>query len=201
MHHPTAAIRAATEADAEALLAIYAPYVRDTAITFEYDVPSVADFTQRIRNTLTRHPYLVAHQDGNILGYAYASPFRTRAAYAWGVETSIYIAMERRGMGLGRLLHDALELALREAGVLNMNAAIATAAHEDEHLTNASIAFHAHLGYRMVGTFEGCGYKFGRWYGMAWMEKHLGPHIPDPAPVRSFDEVRPLLRAKYGMDV
>lgn len=169
-------IRSATTADASSLLAIYAPYVEETAITFEYDVPTIEEFEHRIENTLKAYPYLVAEAEGRILGYAYASAFHPRAAYAWCIETSIYVDRELRKSGVGRKLHDALEAELRDRGILNMYACIAYPEVEDEHLTRNSAEFHAHLGYRMIGEFKQCGYKFDRWYGMVWMEKHIGEH-------------------------
>lgn len=169
-------IRPAVPEDARSLLGLYAPYVEKTAITFEYDVPTLEEFRSRIERTLARYPYLVAELDGEAAGYAYAGPFHTRAAYAWAVETSIYVNMEKKRMGLGGRLHGALESALKSQGYLNMNACIATPLKEDEYLTLDSVRFHERLGYRWVGEFRQVGYKFGRWYNMAWMEKHIGPH-------------------------
>ena len=167
-------IHEAKEADAAGLLAIYAPYVEHTAITFEYEVPTLEEFTDRIRQTKTKYPYLVAKQDGKVLGYAYAGQFHAREAYAWAVETSIYVGDFCRPQA------PLLEKALKEQGFLNMNACIAYAPKEDEYLTNNSVEFHAHLGYRMVGQFYQCGYKFGRWYDMVWMEKLIGEHGANP---------------------
>ena len=172
-------IRTATEKDAEALLEIYEPYVRETAITFEYEVPSAEEFRSRIRNTLLKYPYLVAEQNGEILGYAYAGPFHDRPAYDWAVETSIYVDCDRKHMGIGKKLHNALEEELKERGFLNMNACIAYPETKDEHLDKNSAEFHAHLGYRMVGEFHKCGYKFNRWYNMVWMEKLIGEHTTE----------------------
>lgn len=107
--HTEITIRTARESDAPALLNIYAPYIVNTAITFEYTVPSTEEFAGRIRRTLQKYPYLVAEQQNKILGYAYAGPFHERAAYDWAVETSIYVDQTQRHTGIGRLLHDALE--------------------------------------------------------------------------------------------
>lgn len=182
-------IRTAAESDAQALLAIYAPYVENTAITFEYAVPSIEEFAGRIRHTLKKYPYLVAEKNQQILGYAYASPFHERAAYDWAVETSIYVDQNRKHMGIGRLLHDALERTLKAQGILNMNACIAFTPKEDAHLNNNSVEFHTHMGYRLVGEFYQCGYKFHTWYNMVWMEKQIGEHLNDqPAPV-TFQEL------------
>ena len=175
-------IRTATLSDAQALLNIYSPYVEHTAITFEYDVPSVEEFAFRIKNTLQKYPYLVAEKNGRLLGYAYASPFHERPAYDWAVETSIYVDQNIKHQGIGRRLHDALEDALRSQGILNMNACIAYPPEEDEYLDKNSVEFHTHMGYRLVGEFYKCGYKFHRWYNMVWMEKLIGNHLSDQKP-------------------
>ena len=187
-------IRAASESDAGALLGIYAPYVEQTAITFEYDVPTEEEFRRRIRDVLRKFPYLAAEDESGVLGYAYVSPFGQRAAYGWSVETSIYVGMDQKRRGIGRRLYDALERALEAQGILNLNACIAYPAEEDPYLTRDSVAFHRKLGYRLVGQFRQCGYKFHRWYDMVWMEKHIGPHLPDQPAVKPFREVVPLLR-------
>ena len=176
-------IRTATQADAQALLNIYAPYVEHTAITFEYEVPSIEEFSSRIAHTLLKYPYLVAEINGRFLGYAYASPFHDRPAYDWAVETSIYVDQNIRHRGVGKKLHDALESALKKQGILNMNACIAYPPADDEYLDKNSVEFHSHMGYRLVGEFYKCGYKFHRWYNIVWMEKLIGEHLPDqPAP-------------------
>ena len=117
-------IRMAEEGDAEALLAIYAPYVEKTAITFEYKVPTVREFKNRIASTLKRYPYLAAVRDGRILGYAYASEFKERAAYDWAVETSVYVSEDARRTGAGSILYEALENYLKRQNVINVNACI-----------------------------------------------------------------------------
>ena len=169
--------------DVEALLAIYAPYVEETAITFEYEVPSVQAFSRRIANTLKGFPYLVLEDAEAIQGYAYAGPFKGRAAYDWAVETTIYIRQGAHGKGYGKKLYTALEDQLKLRHFLNAYACIAYSEKEDETLTHASPLFHEHMGYTLCGTFHQCGYKFGRWYDMIWMEKHLGEHISNPQPI------------------
>lgn len=128
MSDPT--IRLATPDDAPALLAIYEPYVRQTAITCEYEVPSVEEFAGRIERTLKRYPYLVMELDGRPVGYAYVSPLNSREAYDWSVETSIYLARDVRHGGLGRKLHDALKQCLIAMGITNMCALIAVPARQ-----------------------------------------------------------------------
>ena len=193
-------IRIAQPEDAEQLLAIYAPYVRETAITFEYEVPTLEEFIQRIRNTKARYPYLTAELNGQIAGYAYAGAFHARKAYDWAVETSIYVDRTKKGMGIGAELYDTLEKILKEQNILNLNACIAWPETEDEHLTKDSVKFHEHLGYRMVGEFHQCGYKFHRWYNMVWMEKHIGAHLQNQPDIKTFEEVRETLKVKYGLE-
>lgn len=174
-------VRAAKESDAKALLDIYAPYVAKTAITFEYEVPSVEEFKERIANTLKRYPYLVAEIDGVPVGYAYAGTLKNRAAYDWAVETSIYVSMDKKRCGIGRRLYEELEKRLREQNILNLYACIAYPETEDKYLTKDSVFFHQKCGYVPAGEFHRCGYKFGRWYNMVWMEKCIGEHtIPAP---------------------
>lgn len=182
-------LRVASVDDAEELLKIYTPYVQKTAITFEYDVPTPEEFRKRIENTLKKYPYLVVEKDGQLLGYTYTGPFIGRAAYGWGAELSIYLREDCRRMGLGKMLYHAIEGISRTQNILNLNACIGDPEVEDEYLTKNSIQFHSHMGYRIVGRFYQCGYKFGRWYHMVWMEKIIGEHTPEPAPVLPFPEL------------
>ena len=179
-------VRMATRADAPKLLEIYAPYVQETAITFEYEVPTVEEFQRRIENTLQKYPYLVAEQEGELLGYAYASSFHARAAYAWAVETSVYVKQDKKKCGIGRLLYEALERQLKGQNILNLYACIAYPENEDEYLTRDSVRFHQRLGFDLIGEFHKCGFKFNRWYNMVWMEKHIGEHTAMPETVEKF---------------
>lgn len=183
-------IRIASENDAEDILKIYAPYIEQTAITFEYEVPSLEEFTERIRKTLKQYPYLVAEKDGIIVGYAYVNCLKDRAAYDWAVETSIYVDMTHKHEGIGKKLYDVLEQILKEQGILNLYACIAYPETEDEYLTKDSVRFHEHLGYRMIGEFCKCGYKFDRWYHMVWMEKMIGEHHAGQSAPQAFPSVR-----------
>lgn len=175
-------IRSATPADARAMLDIYAPYVRSTAITFEYDVPGLDEFTGRVTHTTARYPWLLAEEDGRALGYAYAGPLKGRAAYDWSCETTIYLDPAAQGRGVARRLYEALEAELRARGLTNMYACIAWPEVEDEYLTGNSVRFHGHMGFVEVAHFHQCGCKFGRWYDMIWMEKMIGPHDTAPRP-------------------
>ena len=176
-------ISAAPE-DAARLLEIYAYYVKNTAVTFEYDVPAVEEFRKRIEETLKKYPYLVLKTGDGIIGYAYAGVFKNRAAYSRSCEVSIYLDRDKRRQGYGRALYAALEEKLKELGILNLYACIADPITEDEYLNKDSERFHERLGYKKVGEFHKCGYKFGRWYGMVCMEKTVGEHLAQQKPVR-----------------
>lgn len=171
-----AKIRDAKPEDAGRLLEIYAYYVENTAITFEYDTPSLKEFQQRIENTQKCYPYIVIETDGKVCGYAYAGAFIRRAAYDWSCETTIYLDHSIQKHGMGRQLYEALENRLQKMGILNLYACIGYPVVEDEYLTRNSADFHEHLGFVTVGEFHKCGYKFGRWYNMIWMEKIIGKH-------------------------
>lgn len=170
-------IRSANVDDAARTLDIYAYYVEHTAVSFEYDVPTLDEFSSRMAKTLERYPYLVLEEDGRILGYAYAGPFKGRAAYDRSCEVTIYVERSARGRGYGRALYEELERRLGEAGMLNLYACIADPLEEDEYLTRDSERFHERLGFTKVGEFHQCGYKFHRWYNMIWMEKLIGSHV------------------------
>ena len=194
-------IERVTEQDAAELLEIYAPYVERTAISFEYEVPSLEDFRGRIRSISARYPYIkAAAEDGTILGYAYAGVFKPRAAYDWAVETTVYVREDQKNSGVGKALYMALEQILAEQNILNLNACIGYPEVEDEYLTKNSVQFHEHMGYRFVGEFYKCGYKFGRWYNMVWMEKHIGEHLDDQPAIKKFDDVRIAVAEKYGIE-
>ena len=170
-------IRIAEKADLPAILDIYAPYILTSTATFEYDVPSPEAFAARFDEITTRFPWLVWEEDGEILGYAYASPPYTRAAYAWCAEPSVYLRPEARGRGLGKKLYAALEEILRCQGYQVLYALIT---EENE----GSLRFHERCGYAFRVLFPNCGFKFGRWLGLIWMEKRLkSVEIPSNPPV------------------
>lgn len=184
MNQEEICIEKVTEEDAEALLEIYAPYVKNTAISFEYEVPSSEEFRERIQTISSRLPYIKAISGNRILGYAYAAPFKTRRAYDWSVEATVYVKQNLRRQGIGKMLYRALESSLQEMGIRNMNACIAVPEKEDSHLTNDSQLFHESMGFQLVGTFHKSGYKFHTWYDMIWMEKMLGEHKENQPEVR-----------------
>lgn len=177
-------VRKASAEDAAALLAIYTPYVLRTAVSFEYEPPSAEEFLSRMERTAREgYPFLAAEEDGRIIGYAYAGPFIRRPAYGRCAETTVYIREDRRRRGAGHALYTALEGILAEKGILNLYACVAVSEDaEDPYLTDASVRFHSREGFALAGRFRSCGYKFGRWYDMVWMEKFAGEHLVAPAP-------------------
>ncbi len=169
-------IRIATEADVPAILDIYAPYILSSTATFEYDVPTREAFLQRFRTITARFPWLVWEEGGEILGYAYASAPYERAAFAWCAEPSVYLRPEARGRGIAARLYAALEKILDIQGYQVLYALITA-----ENIS--SVRFHEKCGYVKSVEFTDCGYKFGRWLGLIWMEKRLRPvEIPSNAP-------------------
>lgn len=175
-------LRMATPEDAGEIRAVYAPYVQDSVITFEYEVPSLAEFRGRIEATLQKYPYLVALVKDRIVGYAYAGAFRTRAAYSWSAESTVYLAPAWQGKGIGRQLYHALETLLARQHITNINACIT-------YPNPASIAFHERMGYRQIAHFSKCGYKKEAWWDMIWMEKMIAGHEIPPAAVIPITEV------------
>ena len=166
-------IRDAQIEDAERLLEIYSPYILNTAVSFEYDVPTLENFQERIRNIKKKYPYLVCERDGKIIGYVYASAYSTRAAYDWTVTTSIYVDEDYRRNGAGALLYKELEKRLKEMGIVNLLAGVAFSEKEDEYLTHDSPKFHLNQGYCEVAYMKGVGKKFNRWYDLKWYQKKI----------------------------
>ena len=181
-------LRIASPEDARKLRDIYAPYVKKTAITFEYDVPTVKEFKNRIKTTLENYPYIVSLDKDEIVGYAYLGRFKARRAYDWSAETSIYVKEEFRGRGIGKILYQALEKTAQKQGIVNLFACVTNAKIPDGHQDNVSVGFHMHMGYKKVGTLEKCGYKFGKWYNMTVFSKTIGKRRKNMPPVVPFPE-------------
>ena len=173
-------IRLAVERDAAALAAIYRFYVEDSRVSFEEVAPDAAEMARRLNGDPPGyHPWLVAEEDGRLLGYAASSAFRTRRAYRWTVETGIYLASDASGRGIGRaLLSDLLELLERQGYV----AAIGAIALPNP----ASVALHEKLGFSYAGTYRGVGFKFGEWMDVGLWQKELAPRNDAPAEPRAF---------------
>lgn len=154
-------IRPATPGDAAALLEIYRPFVLETAVSFELEPPGVDEFGRRIQTALEHFAWLVAERDGRAIGYAYATPHRSRGAYRWSVETSVYVREGSRGRAIGSTLYRALMPILAERGSCNAYAGI-TLPNE------ASVALHVKMGFQPVGVFRSVGRKFGAWHDVSW---------------------------------
>lgn len=164
---------------AEQIAEIYRPIVTSTSISFETSPPDGSEMTRRIEATLERFPWLVALAGREVTGYAYAHPFAQRAAYAWAVETSIYVRGGDRGKGTGRALYGRLLSILQELGYLHAFAGIA--------LPNAaSVALHEALGFSRVGTYHKVGWKLGAWHDVSRWQLNLGPQPDSPEPPARF---------------
>lgn len=159
-------IRSVSTDDTADILAIYAPYVTDTAITFETEIPSLEEFSKRIESIQKDYPYLVCEVDGKIIGYAYASRYRERAAYRYSVELSVYVAQDYHHQGIGKALYERLFAALENYNFYSAYAGI-TLPNE------TSIGFHDSFGFSEVGTYHNVGFKDGKWLDVIWLEKPL----------------------------
>ncbi|MEP7376549.1 MAG: arsinothricin resistance N-acetyltransferase ArsN1 family B [Chitinophagaceae bacterium] len=171
-------IRLATPTDAVAMLAIYAPYIRNTSITFETRVPLVADFANRIRSYLENWPWLVYEKDGQVVGYAYASRYRERIAYQWSIECSVYVQDDHLRSGVGKALYSVLFSVLKIQGFTTVYAVI--------NLPNErSVAFHESMGFNYFATYEKVGYKLGKWKDVGWWQLQLNDYLQEPpAPLK-----------------
>lgn len=168
-----ATVRPATVADAAACASIYAPYVADTAVTFETDAPTPAQMADRIAAALATHAWVVLEDAGEVVGYAYAGPYKARAAYRWSCEVSVYLEPGRRRTGAGRALYEALFARLAERGFRTLVAGM-TLPNE------ASEGLHRALGFEPVGVYRRIGWKHGAWQDVAWMQRRLGPEGEPP---------------------
>jgi len=175
-------IRLAAEHDAEQIQAIYALVVRGAAISFELEPPTVPEMRQRIIKTVERLPWVVCEQSGKILGYAYASPHRTRAAYQWSVDVSAYVHVHNRRSGVGHAAYDALFKILTIQGFYNAYAGIT--------LPNpASVGLHESMGFNPVGVYRSVGYKLGSWHDVGWWHLVLREPILPPEPIADLGDV------------
>jgi len=156
-------IRMATLDDAQEILAIYSPYIENTAISFEYEVPTLEDFKKRIEKILLKYPWLVCEIDNKIVGYAYACEHRSRKAYDWSVESSVYLHEDHHGKGIGRTLYLELFKKLKQGGFHTVFAGI-TLPHPASH------ALHLSLGFKEIGIYKEVGFKYGQWYDTLWYQ-------------------------------
>jgi len=175
-------LRTATAADAEGILAIYAPYIENTSFTFETDVPTIGSFAERINTYLVNWPWLVCEVNGIIAGYAYAGRHRERTAYQWSVESSVYIHDEFQRKGIAQALYSALFEILKKQGFNNVYAVI--------NLPNdKSVAFHENCGFKYFTTYEQVGYKLGKWKNVGWWRLVVNEFGDEPAAPVKFAEL------------
>ena len=163
--------------DSTGILNIYTPYVLDTTISFEYEPPTLAEFTERISKISSKYPYLVYERNGKILGFAYGSPYQERIAYLYDADLSIYLAPEAQNSGIGQKLYSCLLDLLQKQGFYNVYACI-TANNQ------RSIDFHAAFGFRNLGPHPKAGYKFDQWLDIIWMDKQLQQPEGSPRPLK-----------------
>ena len=175
-------IRVATEDDAEAILEIYAPIVRDTAISFEDEVPTVEEMRARIREKLQRYPWFVAEEDGELLGYGYAGPLRDRAAYRWSAEVSMYIRPDVQHKGVGTAIGMRITEALLRMGVVTLfgGTTLPNAASEGIYLKS---------GFESAGVWRKAGFKHGRWHDVGWYQRAIREVDGEPPPFVPFGEL------------
>lgn len=167
----TISVRQAVEQDAAAVTRVYAPYVEQTAVSFEETAPTEDEMAARIKKARSRWQWLVAEQNGAVVGYAYGSQHRERAAYRWSVEVSAYVDRHHHRQGIGRALYESLLADLTEKGFCNAFAGI-TLPNEP------SVQLHAAMGFLPIGTFRSIGWKFGRWHDVAWFQRQLRTSPP-----------------------
>lgn len=159
-------IRMATLEDAVHLLEIYAPFIQNTSITFEYAVPTIEEFTKRIQNVIAFYPWLIYEEEGKVLGYAYATPYGVREAYKWSTTLSIYLVPEAEGKGIAQYLYEVLLILLKEQGIYKTYAIVTLPNFKSEK-------FHQKMGFKKVGTFENIGYKLGKWKNVCYLQYDL----------------------------
>ncbi|HEV2888710.1 MAG TPA: GNAT family N-acetyltransferase [Jatrophihabitans sp.] len=170
-------IRDAAETDAARCAAIYAPYVTETAISFETDPPTPQEMAQRISTAVGSHAWLVLEDSGRVVGFAYGAPFAPRAGYRWSCQVSVYLEHGRRRTGGGRALYDALITRLAERGFRTVLAGMTLP-------NDASEGLHRAMGFEPVGTYRRIGYKHGSWHDVAWVQRSIGDDAEPPAEPR-----------------
>jgi phosphinothricin acetyltransferase len=174
-------VRSASSADAKAIAEIYRPYVEETAISFEAVPPSAEEFKARIEDTLQKFPWLVYESGGEILGYAYAGAHRTRCAYEWSVECTVYVKKDAHGRGIGKELYQALFKILKDQGAVNIIAGIS--------LPNAaSVGLHESLGFQKVANFKDVGFKLGQWWDVGYWQLQIQRPV-QPTPLKMANEI------------
>jgi L-amino acid N-acyltransferase YncA len=176
-------IRLATQSDSKVLLEIYAPFIKDTLITFEYEVPTVAEFGSRISNIEKRYPWLVCEIDGQIVGYAYASQFNERTAYDWTVDVSVYVHPDYQRKKIAVALYSCLFELLKLQGFYSI-CAIITASNK------RSLNFHQAFGFKTAGHYQNIGYKFDQWLDVEWLSLVIGNFNKPPQKPKSIQDIK-----------
>ncbi len=176
-------IRLIELSDAPSTLEIYKPYVLNTIISFEYEVPGLDEWVKRIEEFTQDFPWLVASHNDKIIGYAYASKHRHRTAYQWSCESAIYLATEAHGNGVGRMLYETLFGLLQLQGYYNMYAGISLP-------NEKSVEFHKALQFEEIGVFKKIGFKHGNWHDTVWFQRALNAHNSNPVLPKKLSEVR-----------
>jgi L-amino acid N-acyltransferase YncA len=175
-------VRLATEADSTSILEIYAPFITDTVITFEYEVPTVTEFGNKITNIQRKYPWLICEVNGSVVGYAYASQFNERAAYDWSVDFSVYIKPQYHRKRIGKALYFALLELLKLQGYYNAYAGVTLPNIKSESL-------HKSFGFKPVGIYQNVGYKFGNWHDVKWFELKIQDYCKLPITPKIIDEI------------
>ncbi len=180
-------LRVARKEDAEGILAIYSPFVKNTTISFEYEVSEAANYATKVEALLIDFPWLIAEAGGVIVGYAYASKHRDRPGYAWSAESSIYVHDDYMRKGIATVLYNALLEILTAQNYVNLYAGIAQP-------NEGSTMFHVKLGFTPVGVYKKVGYKNGSWVDVVWLHRTLLKHPAEPAPTIAFSN--PAIQSK-----
>lgn len=175
-------IRLATESDSSSILEIYAPFIKNTVITFEYEVPTMSEFSTRMTNIQKKYPWIICEVNDSIVGYAYASQFNERAAYNWSVDFSIYIKPEYHRKKIGKALYYALSQLIKLQGYCNAYAGVTLPNIKSESL-------HESFGFKPVGVYHNVGYKFGNWYDVKWFELKIQEHFKAPIIPKNINEI------------
>lgn len=176
-------IRLIADDDAAQVLAIYAPYVQNTIISFEYEPPSLEEYRQRIQTVTAEYPWFVCLQGDTIIGYAYAGKHRYRTAYQWSPESTVYMSPEFHRQGIARVLYETLFDVLRLQGYFNVYAGVGLP-------NEKSVGFHRALGFEEIGIFKKVGYKHGNWHDTQWFQLHLAHHILNPPIPKTIHDVK-----------
>ncbi len=175
-------IRLITPDDAESALAVYAPYVMSTAITFEEEVPTVEEFRSRIEKITEQYPWVVCKSEGRVIGYAYVNTHRARPAYRWSPESAVYIASDFHRKGIAKILYETLFSILKLQGFVNVFAGVVIPNIKSEE-------FHKASGFEEIGIFKQVGYKLGSWHDSKWFQMHFAgrpENPPSPKPITTF---------------